>query len=436
MSEKAIPDEARPALRARARLDDIATPPSGEAGKIANNIMHFARALRAAGLPVGPGKVIEAINAVETVGLDHRDDFYWALHAVFVNRRDQREIFDQAFHVFWRNPKLLERMASLVLPSFVDPEAQQNAEEMNRRLAEALKQDPMELPDEGEGGQDDEDPEITVDAVMTFSANEVLQQTDFEKMSSEELEAAKRAIARMRLPIMEVPTRRFRLDPKGRRIDMRTTLRAALRGGGASIPLQYRKRQRRHPPLVVLCDISGSMSRYSRMILHFMHAVTNDRDRVHTFLFGTRLTNVTRQLRYKDVDEALDRVAEAVDDWSGGTRIGHALHDFNTQWSRRVLGQGAVVLLITDGLDRDAADGLDKEIERLHMSCRRLIWLNPLLRYDRYEPKSLGARAMLPHTDEFRSIHNLESLEHLTEALSRDVGRGTFQGISRQEAAQ
>jgi uncharacterized protein with von Willebrand factor type A (vWA) domain len=436
VSEKAIPDEARPALRAKAQLDDISDREAVGSGKIASNIMHFARVLRAAGLPVGPGKVIEAIRAVETVGLDHRDDFYWALHAVFVNRRDQREIFDQAFHVFWRNPKLLERMASLVLPSFVDPEAQQNTEEMNRRLAEALKQDPMELPGEGEGGQDDEDPEITVDAVMTFSANEVLQHTDFEKMSSEELEAAKRAIARMRLPIMEVPIRRYRRDPRGRRIDMRATLRAALRGGGASIPLQYRKRQRRHPPLVVLCDISGSMSRYSRMILHFMHAVTNDRDRVHTFLFGTRLTNVTRQLRYKDVDEALDKVAEAVDDWSGGTRIGHALHDFNTHWSRRVLGQGAVVLLITDGLDRDAADGLDKEIERLHMSCRRLIWLNPLLRYDRYEPKSLGARAMLPHTDEFRSIHNLESLDQLAEALSREDGHGTFRSISRQEAAQ
>ncbi len=436
MSEKAIPDEARPALRARAKLDDISETGVDGPGKIANNIMHFARVLRAAGLPAGPGKVIEAIGAVEIVGLDNREDFYWALHAVFVNRRDQREIFDQAFHIFWRNPKLLERMASLVLPSFVDSEAQQNAEEMNRRLAEALKQEQMEIPSEGDGGQDDEEPEITVDAVMTFSANEVLQQTDFEKMSNEELEAAKRAIARMRLPIMEVPTRRFRRDTRGNRIDMRATLRAALRGGGTSIPLQYRKRKRRHPPLAVLCDISGSMSRYSRMILHFMHAVTNDRDRVHTFLFGTRLTNVTRQLRFKDVDEALDRVAEAVDDWSGGTRIGRTLHDFNTNWSRRVLGQGAIVLLITDGLDRDAADGLEKEIERLHMSCRRLIWLNPLLRYDRYEPKSLGARAMLPHTDEFRSIHNLESLEQLAETLSRDDGHGTFLTISSEEAAQ
>lgn len=436
MSDKAIPDEARPALQARAKLDELdAVQPGGQSGKIATNIMHFARVLRSAGLPVGPGKVIEGIKAVETIGLDNRDDFYWALHAVFVNRRDQREIFDQAFHVFWRNPKLLERMAQLVLPSFVDPEAQQQAEEMNRRLAEALKQNAPDMPGEGEGKGEEEEPDVTVDAVMTWSANEVLQETDFEKMSREELEAAKRAIARMRLPIMEVPTRRFKRDMRGHRIDMRATLRAAMRGGGGAIPLQYRKRKRRHPPLVVLCDISGSMSRYSRMVLHFMHAITNDRDRVHTFLFGTRLTNVTRQLRYKDVDEALDKVGEAVDDWSGGTRIGHSLHDFNTNWSRRVLGQGAVVLFISDGLDRDAADGLEDEIERLHMSCRRLIWLNPLLRYDRYEPKSLGAQALLPHVDEFRSIHNLESLDQLSEILTKPAPDKGFGTNPWQEAA-
>ncbi len=417
MSQKSIPDEGRLALAAQAALPEVSDKSGGD-GKIAANIMHFARVLRAAGLPVGPGKVLDALRAVETVGLGNRDDFYWTLHAVFVNRRDQREIFDQAFHIFWRNPQLLERMTALVLPSFVDQETPPpETEEINRRLAEALKAD---QPDAGNDGDGDEDePEVTVDAVMTWSAREVLQDMDFEKMSSEELDQAKRAIARMRLPIMEVPTRRFRRDPAGARIDMRATLRSALRSGGASIPLQYRKRRRRHPPLVVLCDISGSMSRYSRMILHFLHAVTNDRDRVHTFLFGTRLTNVTRYLRYKDVDEALDRCADAVDDWSGGTRIGHSLHDFNVNWSRRTLSQGAVVLLITDGLDRDAADGLEAEIERLHKSCRRLIWLNPLLRYDRYEPKSLGARALLPHVDDFRSVHNLQSLQQLADALSR-----------------
>ena len=177
----------------------------------------------------------------------------------------------------------------------------------------------------------------------------------------------------------------------------------------------------RRPPLVVICDISGSMERYSRMLLHFMHTVTNDRDRVHTFLFGTRLTNVTRYLRYKDVDEALEKVSEAVDDWSGGTRIGHCLEDFNKFWSRRVLSQGAVVVLISDGLDRDEGDGLTLEMERLHMSCRRLIWLNPLLRYDGFEPKSIGIKAMLPHVDVFQTVHNLNSLNDLTRVLSADT---------------
>ena len=189
------------------------------------------------------------------------------------------------------------------------------------------------------------------------------------------------------------------------------------------IDLARRERRRRHPPLVVLCDISGSMIRYSRMLLIFMHTITNDRDRVHSFLFGTRLTNVTRYLRSRDIDLALEKVGGMVQDWAGGTRIGHALSEFNCVWSRRVLGQGAVVLLISDGLDRDAGQGLAVEMERLHKSCRRLIWLNPLLRYDQYAPISAGARAMIRHVDDLRTVHNLESLRELTAVLSREPRR-------------
>jgi hypothetical protein len=395
------------------------------------NIMFFARTLRAAGMPVGPGKVIDAIRAVETVGVANRDDFYWALHAVFVNRRDQQELFDQAFHVFWRNPQFLERMMQMMLPALRVPTADEDKdEELMRRLAEALH------PDRAGQGDGEEPPpdEVEIDASLTWSDREVLQQMDFEKMSAQELAKARQAIAAMRLPIMDVPTRRFRPHLQGRRVDMRATLRAALRAAG-TIPLKRRERRRRHPPLVVLCDISGSMSRYSRLLLHFMHAVTNDRDRVHTFLFGTRLTNVTRYLRQRDIDVALDKVAEAVADWSGGTRIGAALAEFNAHWSRRVLGQGAVVILITDGLDREGAAGLAIEMERLHKSCRRLIWLNPLLRYDAYEPKSQGARAIMPHVDEFRPVHNLESLADLTRVLSRP-GRRRLEGASEWLAAE
>ncbi len=392
-------------------------------GALAVNIMHFARVLRRAGMPIGTGLVVEAVEAVRAAGVESRDDFYWTLHAVFVTRRDQRELFDQAFHVFWRNPKLLERMMSMALPTVETPRDEQD--ELSRRLAEAL------MPGQDEGnGEEPEEVEIELDAVLTYSDRELLHEMDFEKMSTEEMRRAKAVMANLRLPIMEVPTRRFRPDSDGSRIDMRRTLRGSLRSGGHDIPLARRRRRTRHPPLVILCDISGSMSRYSRMLLHFMHALTNDRDRVHTFLFGTRLTNITRHLRQRDVDVAMDKVAVAAEDWSGGTRIGATLAEFNKTWSRRVLGQGAVVLLITDGLDREGAEGLDVEMERLHKSCRRLIWLNPLLRYEGFEPRSQGVRAILPHVDDFRSVHNLESLEQLAAALAT-AGPRREEGVSR-----
>lgn len=395
------------------RLVETAPPP---AGRLAENVLAFARTLRAAGLPVGPGRVLEGVAAVEAVGIQRRDDLYWALNAVFVNRRDQQELFDQAFHVFWRNPKLIDRMRALFLPTvspiFENEEEEQR--EINRRLAEVLSGGQSE-----QAGGEEQEERVELDAVLTYSDRELLQTKDFETMSQAEMADARDALAKLTLPLGLVRTRRFRADNRGRQPDPRRTLRAALRGGSDSIPLQWKTRRLRPPPLVVLCDISGSMGRYARMLLHFLHALTNDRDRVSTFLFGTRLTNITRALRNRDVDLALDKVAQSVPDWDGGTRIGHCLADFNRLWARRVLAQGAVVLLITDGLDREGAAGLTEEMERLHKSCRRLIWLNPLLRYDGYAPKSQGARAILPQVDEFRPVHNLESLKELAAALSR-----------------
>jgi uncharacterized protein len=396
-----------------------AEPKRFESGRFAVNIMHFARALRAAGMPVGPGKVLDALRAVEAIGVGRRSDFYWTLHAVFVNRRDQRELFDQAFHIFWRKPDLLEKAMQLLLPQ-IEAEAV-TPQEVARRLAEALA--PQKAPGEGEAPADAEET-IELDATLTFSAKEVLQHKDFEDMSADEIAQARALIRAMRLPIRTVPTRRFHPDPRGWRVDLRRTLRRSLHGGGAMIDLARKRRIRRHPPLVILCDISGSMSRYSRLALHFIHALTSDRDRVHSFLFGTRLTNITRHLRHRDVDVALDRISENVPDWSGGTRIGHSLAEFNRRWSRRVLGQGALVLLISDGLDREGAVGLEEEIERLHKSCRRLIWLNPLLRYEAYKPQAQGAKAMIKHVDDFRPIHNLQSMRDLAVALSQLGSRG------------
>jgi uncharacterized protein with von Willebrand factor type A (vWA) domain len=389
----------------------VHVPPAGGPGKLAENVMHFARVLRSAGLPVGPGKVLDALAALGIAGVDRRDDFYWTLAAVFVDRREQFEIFDQAFHIFWRDPKLLERVMSLFLPQ-VQGRVQDDQPEMSNRLAEAL------LPREKPGESPEAPQEIELDATFTVSEREVLQRADFESMTNEELAQAKKLIASLRLPIPEVRTRRLVADARGRRVDLRATLRASLRAGADIIPLRRRSQESRHPPLVVLCDISGSMSRYSRMFLHFLHAVTNDRDRVHTFVYGTRLTNITRHLRHRDVDVALAGVAAAVADWSGGTRIGASIKEFNLRWSRRVLGQNAVVLLITDGLDRDLGKDLGPEMERLHKSCRKLIWLNPLLRYEGFEPRPLGVRVMLPHVDAFLPAHNIDSLIALGRALS------------------
>lgn len=387
-------------------------------GRLVANIMHFARTLRAAGLPIGPGKVLDAIRAVRAVGIVDRRDFYWTLHAVLINRPDQRELFDQAFHVFWRNPRMLERMMALMLPG---PNLSLEAaghKTLSRRLSDMLYAGANERIDQARST-----PQLELDASFTWSQEERLQAKDFEAMTAEEVVLAKAAVSAMRLPLHRVPTRRFRSYAHGTRIDMRASLRAALRAGKSAIPLVRKRRRERQPPLVIVCDISGSMSRYSRMLLHFAHTVTNDRSRVHTFVFGTRLTNITRLLQEKDVDVSLDKVSEAVHDWSGGTRIGRCLHEFNHHWSRRVLTQGAIVLLITDGLDRDAGTGLAQEMERLHKSCRRLIWLNPLLRYDQFKPRAMGMQAMLPHVDEFRSAHNLASLAELTAALSHSGSR-------------
>ncbi|TKT76921.1 VWA domain-containing protein [Aquamicrobium sp. LC103] len=383
-----------------------------EEGKLADNIVYFARALRKAGMRVGPAAVKDAIEAVLAAGIGSRDDFYWTLHAVLVNRREDHATFDEAFRLFWRSRELVEKMIAMFSPVAPETREREKHRAAESRVADALfeghrRNQPVR-----------EIPEIEVDARFTFSGNEVLRDKDFAQMSAAELAEARRAIAQLRLPHDLVPTRRFKPDPRGVRTDPRAMMRSALRTGGDLILPKFRSVREVHPPLVVLADISGSMSQYTRIFLHFLHALQENRSRVHTFVFGTRLTNLTRQMRRRDPDEALGECAAAVKDWSGGTRIGDTMREFNRLWSRRVLGQGAVVLLITDGLERDHVEGLSEEMERLRKSCRRLIWLNPLLRFDGFEARARGVRAMLPHVDEFRAVHTLNALSDLVSSLS------------------
>ncbi|NKB51411.1 MAG: VWA domain-containing protein [Rhizobiaceae bacterium] len=388
-------------------------PQSSEVGKLTNNILYFARALRDAGLRVGPASAVEGVRAVEAAGIGSRDDLYWTLHCVFVSRKEDHPVFDEAFKLFWRSRDLVEKMIAMFAP-VADPRAEKEKPKAGQsRAAEALFQK--------EEKQQQERPEIEIDASFSMSANEVLRKKDFAQMTAEEFATARQEIQRLQLPIDQVRTRRFKPSNRGNLFDARAVLRKSMNTGGDLILPSFREPRLVQPPLVVLADISGSMSQYSRIFLHFLHALTDKRKRVHTFLFGTRLTNITRALRAKDPDQALDDVSGSVVDWEGGTRIGETLTTFNRQWGRRVLGQGAVVLLITDGLERARDEGdlvqLEREIERLHKSCRRLIWLNPLLRFDGFEPRAAGVRIMLPHVDDFRAVHSLESLGDLCAAL-------------------
>ena len=394
--------------------------------KLAQNITHFARALRKAGLPIGTGRVVDAIHAVQAAGFTGKRDFYWTLHACFVNRPEHRTVFAQVFRLYWRDPRYMEHMMAMMLPAMRGVQEERKADAGEKRAAEALldgveRDQPEKAEQEGETG-------IEIDATQTASSEERLRNLDFEQMSTDEIAQAKRLLAQLTLPVKPIESRRGQASHLGNRIDRARTLRLAMRQGGELHDIALRRPKPRWPNLVALCDISGSMSQYSRIILHFLHTVSNakgaGRARVHAFTFGTRLTNITRHLHQRDVDAALAAAGSEARDWEGGTRIGDCLHQFNRDWSRRVMGQGSVVLLITDGLERGSPELLEIEIERLHLLSKRLIWLNPLLRWDGFAPKAQGVRTMLPHVDSFRAGHSIASLADLANVISQPDDQG------------
>ena len=387
-------------------------------GHLAENVMHFARVLRSAGMPVGTDRIRLALTALSVAGLESRSDFHATLFACLVDRPEHRMLFDQAFHIFWRDPDLLGRIMAMMLPRVKGREAGRTPPE-NRRLADALFPHQVARPVASEVPD-----RIDIDATFTFSEREMLKKADFETMTAAEWAEAKRMVAALAVTTEKIATRRFRASASGR-VDWRLTMRAQARGD--AFALRFRKPRTRPVPLVILADISGSMSKYSRMLLHFAHALSSRGTmRVSSFVFGTRLTPITKSLAQRDPDLAVAHVVRTVADWSGGTRITACLHAFNVEWSRRVLAQNATVLLISDGLEhgvgehgeQGATRQLAFETERLAKSCRRLVWLNPLLRYEGFEPRAAGIRAMLPHVDRFIPAHNIESLEQLGRVLA------------------
>lgn len=401
---------------------------SAHEGALAANIIHFARLLRKAGVAVGADRARMAVAAVRALGTLARDDVYWALHATLIARHADTALFDQAFALFWRDPDFLTRALSEILPQVQLPAGIQKEQALPRRLSEALLSK--------NASERHEERVETQQVTRSFSAQEQLRGKDFEQMSADELRHAQQAVRKISASLPLVRIRRFRPARGGARFDMPASLRASARAGGLFRPRFKRVRMAR-PPIILLCDISGSMSRYSQMLLTLMHGFAAAGERVHSFVFGTRLTNITRDLAGRDVDIALDDVARRVPDWEGGTRIGACLRAFNKRWSRRVLSHGAVVILITDGLDRDGAENIATEIDRLHRSCGRLIWLNPLLRYSEFAPKSTGIKAILPHVDEFRPAHNIDSLTALAAAMTRPqpgFGLAKYRETLRAEA--
>lgn len=398
-----------------------------DTGHLAENVLHFARLLRQAGLPVGTDRPLLALRALEVAGIDSRSDLHAVLEACLIDRFEHRALFEQAFMAFWRIPGYLDAPAPSAQPSPTRARAQPGARPAAaRRLAEALWPGHR-------GMQSIAEPEPPCsgrrgEAQPSASDRERLRRVDFETMTAAEWAAASRAAAALAPLLQRARTRRQAPAATGPQIDPRRLLRNCARHGGDIAALPRRRHLTRLEPVVALVDVSGSMSRYSRMFLHFLHALVNGPGaprtraaglRTAAFVFGTRLTSVTRALLAQDPDYAVARVTRCVPDFSGGTRIGACLREFNRLWAKRLPLADATVLLVTDGLERSNIELLEREAARLRRSCRRLIWLNPLLRYEGFEPRARGVRALLPHAAELLPIHNLESLERLADMLAQ-----------------
>jgi len=376
----------------------------------AENVVHFARVLRHAGIPVGPDRVLAALEAIEAVGVARRDDVHAALSAVMLDRHEQQPLFDDAFAAFWRDPKLLERMMAELLPKISGRREMQK--ERSQRLADALAAPPPAAAGARREGADDQ---VEFETAFTFSDRERLQRADFESMTAAEFELAKKLAEEVPLPFAPVRRRRHEASARGV-VDLRATMLAMARQPETLVPRFSRPRSEL-PTIVVLLDISGSMDRYARLMLHYVHGLTRRYLKVHTLTFGTRLTNITRSLRHRDPDLALALASAQVQDWKGGTRIASCLDDFNHHWARRLLGANAALLLVTDGLDRDEHGELTRAAAQLRLFARQIVWLNPLLRFEKFEPRAGGVRALLPFVDRFLPVHNLASLADLATVL-------------------
>ncbi len=396
-------------------------PPGPEPqGQLAQHMRQFVAALRRAGLKIGPDALVDALQVTRLVGLEQRQDFKEALASVLLRRHEDRLMFEQAFALYWRDPQYFQRLLSLILPEPTGSQAPNTdtlqAQTLAQRLAPDLK---------AEDHQQSEELAIELDLSQASSSFDQLRQRDFASMTRAELEDVRRALTQLQRRPQSLVSRRWQAAGTSRGpIDMRKALQRQGRSMMADASLPRRRRLQRPPPLVLLLDISGSMAQYTRVMLFFAHALAQSADQaaaLHVFALGTRLTNVSRAFRHKDADQSLAEVARLVPDWEGGTRLGTAFFDFNRLWARRVLGSGARCLLVTDGLERDDLALMQRETQRLARLAHRLIWLNPLLRWDGYQPLAAGARILDAGVDLSLPIHNLSSMEALAERLAKGL---------------
>jgi uncharacterized protein len=411
-------------------------------------LTEFGRLLWEVGIDVGPRKMLDLAETLNYIDITNKEDFYDALKCSLLARHEQEPLFNQMVLYYWymrdrqdkkaENPKGAakrdERQMRLPPSERKRLAEHLNAPEQRKDLRTEIRETERRRRLDDQIDKEDDDDAANPQG-MAYSAIEVLRRKDFEDFTWEEVQEAKKLMAEMRWHLGMRPTRRKAPSRSGSYPDMRRIIRRNLKHGGELIELTWREIKFKPRPLVIICDISGSMSLYSRLLLHFIHTISNGLLNVEAFVFGTRLTRITRQLKRRDVDEAVRDVSKSVQDWSGGTRIGDALHFFNQKWARRVLGRGAVVLIISDGWDRGDATVLEVEMDRLQHNCHRLIWLNPLLGSPDYRPLTIGMKTALPYIDNFLPAHNLDSLINLGNLLETiDDSRPVRNAAARRKA--
>jgi len=377
--------------------------------KLLDNLVRFIRLLRKSGVNIGTESSINVLKAIKSLKIGTRDEFYWGLHSSLINKNEDRELFDQCFYLFWQNPKIMEQMFNLLLPQIGKQSAPKNQKKKLKRIEDNILKKPSNTDIERRN-------EIKFDSEMSWSNKSMIKSKDFEMMSLNEIKNAQKEIKKLLFHFKKYKSRRWEKKENGSRISQKDTLRKSIRNN-AFINLLKKSQIKKNKPLVLLIDISGSMENYSRIMLFFSHLLINIHKNVEVFIFGTKLTRITKFFQNNDIDFALNKVGNLVTDWSAGTKIASSLAEFNQNWSRRILAQNQTLLFISDGLDRDNEKNLEFEVKRLSLFSSKFIWLNPLLRFSKFEPKVKSIKIILKYVDDFVPIHNIKSIESLVKKI-------------------